>query len=196
MYKVLSVVAFGIGVPAALVSSFLLLSTVSRLPAAPRAATGRVLSATTAFFEPLPATIPILSTTVLGSDARAIIVKNYLVKYKSPLAPHASDIVVVSDQYGVDPNLIVAIAQQESNLCKKVPTDSYNCWGFGIYADKVTRFESYPHAYTTVIKWLKREYLDKGLVTPEQIMAKYTPPSVDKGGAWAKGIRQFLAELE
>ena len=43
---------------------------------------------------------------------------------------------------------------------------------------------------------LKEEYIDKGLKTPEQIMVKYTPPSIKTGGSWAKGISSFMFELQ
>jgi hypothetical protein len=130
------------------------------------------------------------------ADARARIIKNYLHKYSSPLEPFADKIINISDKYSLDYRLLVAIAQQESNLCKKIPEASHNCWGFGIYGDLVTRFDDYPTALDKVAKTLKREYVDKGLVTPEEIMAKYTPPSLEKGGPWAKGVSQFMTDLE
>lgn len=127
------------------------------------------------------------------TDARPVVVKNYLLKYGSPLEPFARQEVEISDKYGLDWRLLVAIAQQESNLCKKIPVNSHNCWGFGIYGNLVTRFDSYVIAMETVAKTLKKNYIDRGLTTPETIMAKYTPPSK---GSWAKGVNQFLAELE
>ncbi len=139
-------------------------------------------------------------TSVYGEakakDGRAIIIKNYLHSYESPLEPYVADLVSISDRRGVDPNLLVAIAQQESNLCKKIPPDSHNCWGFGIYGDKVTHFDSYPQAIDIVASTLKEKYIDQGLDTPEEIMRRYTPPSVEIGGPWALGIRQFLDELQ
>ena len=102
----------------------------------------------------------------------------------------------ISDKYALDYRLLVAIARQESGLCRSIPDNSFNCWGYGIYGDRVTRFDSYPQALNTVAKGLKINYIDKGLITPEQIMAKYTPPSIDKGGPWAKAINQFFIELE
>ncbi len=43
---------------------------------------------------------------------------------------------------------------------------------------------------------LSHKYIDIGLDTPEKIMAKYTPPSLEKGGPWAKGVNQFMSDLE
>lgn len=137
-----------------------------------------------------------LSYSVESGDARPIIIRNYLHRFRSPLEPLASKIVEVSDKYKLDYRLLVAIARQESGLCKVIPDNSYNCWGFGIYGDKVTRFDSYEQGLEIVAKTLKTKYIDHGLETPREIMAKYTPPSLEKGGAWAKGVNQFFDELE
>ena len=151
----------------------------------------------------LAANVPVLSSSHQSNasinidfetaDARTLVVKNYLHKYNSPLEPFARQEVEISDKYGLDWRLLVAIAQQESNLCKKIPLGSHNCWGFGIYGNLVTRFDTYTTAMEAVAKTLRKNYLDRGLNTPEEIMAKYTPPSK---GSWAKGVNQFLAELE
>ncbi len=153
----------------------------------------RVLSANTQILASKVNDFPVWNFQFSIADGRGLIVANYLKRYKSPLLPHAEEIVTVSDKYGLDWRLLVAIAQQESNLCKKIPKDSYNCWGYGIYGDLVTRFDSYPDGLDTVARGLKRNYLDRGLNTPEEIMAKYTPPSQ---GSWARGVNQFLADIE
>lgn len=140
--------------------------------------------------------LPEISSEIQTADARPLIIKQYLQKYGSELEPYAQEIVNVSDKYGLDFRLLVAIAQQESNLCKRIPENSYNCWGFGIYGDKVLRFSSYSEGFERVASTLKKEYIDKGLTTPEKIMAKYTPPSVEIGGPWAKGVNIFLKDME
>ncbi len=137
-----------------------------------------------------------INHTYTSSDARPTLVRNYLKRYGSILEPYAEEIVSVSDQYDLDYRLLVAIAQQESNLCKRIPKNSFNCWGFGIYGDKVTRFDNYSQAFEIIAKTLKKNYIDKGLDTPEKIMAKYTPPSLELGGPWARGVSQFLSEME
>ena len=144
----------------------------------------------------LPEVLGAFTFSVKPADAIPEIVKNYLKKYSSPLYPQADFLVETARNNNLDPRLLVAIAQQESNLCKRIPANSHNCWGFGIYGDKVTRFDSYPQALETVAKTLKKKYIDIGLTTPEEIMAKYTPPSVELGGPWAKGVNQFMLDLE
>jgi len=130
---------------------------------------------------------------VLADDARLMLIKNYLKKYKSPLEPYAELILELSDTYEFDYRWILAIGQMESSLCKKTPVDSYNCWGYGIHSKGTLRFESYELALKSFAAYLKKEYFDKGYKTPEEIMSKYCPHS---NGSWARGINQFFADIE
>lgn len=130
---------------------------------------------------------------IFTADNRVANLKSFFRKHNSPLYDYAQKIVEVSDKYHFDYRLLPAIAMQESNLCLKIPENSYNCWGWGIYGDKVTKFNSYDEAIEIVAKGISEEYLKKGLVTASQIMKKYTPPSA---GSWAYGVNQFLKILE
>ncbi len=141
----------------------------------------------------LPNSIPSIDGAPESVDARGEIVRQYLQRYESNLEPHSDYIVQVADKYELDFRLIPAIAQQESNLCKIIPPDSYNCWGWGIHSKGSLGFESYEEAIETVSKGLREEYLDKGYLTAEEIMSKYTPMS---NGSWAFGVNQFMAEME
>lgn len=127
------------------------------------------------------------------ADARPLLIRNYLEEHNSPLASFSDLIFSLSQEYGLDYRLIVAIAQQESNLCKKAPADCFNCWGVGIHSRGRMCFDSYPEAIEWVAQYLREEYFDKGLVAPEEIMTKYCPLS---NGSWAVGIRQFMAEMD
>lgn len=126
-------------------------------------------------------------------DARAINLKIFFRKHNSDLYNHAEKIIEVSDKYQFDYRLLPAIAMQESNLCRVIPDNSYNCWGWGIYGTTVTRFDSYDDAIETVAKGIKEHYIDEGLVTASAIMQKYTPSS---NGSWQHGVNTFLKALE
>lgn len=145
-------------------------------------------------------------TSIGTADARAEILRQYLAKHGSPLEPYADLIVRVSDENGFDFRWLVAIAQQESNLCKRIPDNSYNCWGWGIWCldydseanecreMKITRFESYEQAIERIAPQFKEKFLSKGSRTEvEEVMGTYTPPS---DGSWAFGVSQFMSELE
>lgn len=145
------------------------------------------------FYAALPQVLGSFTTAVQAADARPELIRQYLKKYQSPLLPYTDFIIELSDKYNLDFRLIVSIAQCESNLCKKIPEGSYNCWGF---QNGATRFQSFEQALNQVAKTLKEGYIDQGLTTPELIMPKYAPPSVEKGGPWAKCVSQFMKELE
>ena len=140
----------------------------------------------------LPSTPDPISTIIRSADARPVMIDRYLRHYNSPLSGYGQLIVKVADQNGLDPYLFIAIAQQESNLCKKIPEDSYNCWGWGIHSRGTLRFDSYDQAITAIIPGLTAGYIGQGLISPEDIMRKYTPLS---NGSWAEGVNQFLDEL-
>lgn len=140
-----------------------------------------------------PFVLGAMTSEVKLIDSRSANLKSFFRKYNSDLYDDAEYIVAISDKYGFDYRLLPAIAMQESNLCKYIPENSYNCWGWGIYGDQVLRFDSYREAIATVAEGIKEHYINQGLVTPESIMAKYTPPSK---GSWAKGVTHFIGDLE
>ena len=134
-----------------------------------------------------------ISYNVISADARSLILHEYLQTLDSPLQGHVSDILTAADTYNLDFRLIVAIARQESNLCKYIPEGGHNCWGWGIHQRGTLGFDDYTQAIWTVSKGLREDYLDDGLTTPEQIMARYTPSSP---GTWAAAVSQFMGEME
>jgi len=142
----------------------------------------------------LPPQLPSVSDQIGVMDARPEIIKQYLKYYDSPLTPYSDFIVQTADKYKLDYRLIPAIAQQESNLCKVIPPDSYNCWGWGINSQSNLGFDSFQDGIETVSKGLRTEYLDKGYGSIEEIMSKYNP--ISPGGAWARGVSEFMDQME
>ncbi len=189
MRKIFLCLVFFVFAPLTLVASFITLNKV--------APEKEVLAQSTTSSGQFYAALPQETGEVLGeitvADARPVIIEAYLQKHNSPLYPYANKLLEAAERYSVDYRLIVAIAQCESNLCKKSPPGSYNCWGF---ENGKTKFLSWEQAFNQVAKTLKEGYIDQGLTTPEEIMPKYAPPSVDKGGPWAKCVSQFMEELE
>jgi len=143
-------------------------------------------------FASLPSSFPAVSGVVSASDARPELIRQYLASYDSPLEPHADYLVEVSDTHGLDYRLLTAIAQQESNLCKKIPPLSYNCWGWGIHSQGSLGFSSFEEGIDVVSQGIKENYIDKGYTTVEEIMSKYTPLS---SGSWAFGVNKFMGDI-
>ena len=133
---------------------------------------------------------------LVKKDDRVTILGNFLEKYDSPLKYYTTEIIEAADKYGLDWRLLPAIAMQESTLCNNLPerySDTYNCWGFGIYGTKVTRFSNYEDAIETVSRSLAINYIAHGLDTPEEIMTKYTPSS---NGSWAESVAYVMSRLQ
>jgi len=145
-------------------------------------------------FAALPSFDQQIQTSIKTADARSEIIRQYLNKYGSPLEPYSDLIVQLSDQYNFDYRWLVAIAQQESGLCLHIPENSFNCWGWGIYGDKVTRFDNYEDALRRISPQFTKIFL-KGdhSKDPSEVMKTYTPPS---DGSWAAGVSTFFEDLD
>ena len=141
----------------------------------------------------LPTSQNIQSASITQGDGRIEHIREFLAAYNSPLVPYAADIVNAADQYGIDYRLVTSIAMQESGLCKTIPDDSYNCWGFGVYGKTVMHFDNYKDGIYAVTQALATKYKNQGLVTPQQIMTMYTPSS---NGSWANGVNYFMNQLQ
>lgn len=141
----------------------------------------------------LPQTANNIKTTIATGDARPVVIDLYFERFSSPLAGYGELIITLSEKYNIDPYLFVAIAQQESNLGKKMPADDcHNAWGYGIHTKGRLCFNSWEEGIESVMKGLAEKYIEQGLTEPEDIMKIYTPRS---NGSWAKGVRQFMQEL-
>lgn len=144
-------------------------------------------------FAALPQSSTTIAAGISEGDARPEIVRKYLERYDSPLTPYADKFVEYADRYGLDFRLTAAIAQQESNLCRLYPIQTFNCWGWGIHSQGTLGFSSFEEGIETVSRGIREEYIDKGYVTVEEIMKKYTPLS---NGSWAYGVTKFMSEME
>lgn len=122
-------------------------------------------------------------------DVRPDRVRRFLVKYNSPLIPHAKLIVELADKYEIDWRLVTAISGVESTFCKAIPYNSYNCWG---WRNGDHYFKNYSDALEIVSKALGNNYYKKGLKSPEAIARVYAPPST----AWARNVRFFMNLFE
>ncbi|MBI4130818.1 hypothetical protein HY468_05860 [Candidatus Roizmanbacteria bacterium] len=144
-----------------------------------------------------PTVLGTFTANIIALDARPKIIERFLDSYQCPLVvPHdkfASYFVETADRYNLDFRLLPAIAMQESSCCKRLPEGSNNCWGYGIYGDKVVRFSSPKQGMEIVAETLSADYSTKGLLEPDEIMKKYTPPS---RGHWALGVLSFMNEMK
>jgi hypothetical protein len=136
------------------------------------------------------------SSDVQTADARPIIIAEFLEKNSSPLKPYnywGQFLTNLADKYRIDYRLLPSIAMQESNLCKKIPDNTFNCLGLGIHARGTWGFPSFEANFDKAAEILRKNYINEGLLTPDQIQNKYTPSS---NGSWEFAVNQFMDKLE
>lgn len=200
MRKLVLLSVWLIATPITLVFSFLLLAQVSSTTALGSLLRFKVRTMAKepsyTLFSSLPRSASDIKTAVQTGDARPVLVKDFLRLHHSPLEPHAEDIVAASDKYGLDYRLIPAIAMAESGAGKEIPAGSYNAWGYGIYGNQVLGFSGWKDGIWSMAEYLKKGYLDLGYDTPEEMMPKFCPPSLAKGGAWANAVNYFINQMK
>lgn len=143
-------------------------------------------------YQALPGESTNSSVVVETTDARVKALESFFARYNSPLQGHAQTIVDEADKNKLDYRLLPGIAMQESTLCKKIIKDSYNCWGFGIYGKKVTRFDSYDQAIAVISSTLAKKYIQQGFTNPDEIVQKYTPSDT---GRWPTVVNLIMQKL-
>ena len=141
----------------------------------------------------IPTSEELFEHSIIQADSRVETIHDFLASYNSPLTPFSQNIVDSADKYNLDFRLLPAIAMQESTVCKKIISDSHNCWGWGIYGKKVTKFESFEQAIETISKALSNEYKNKGLETLSEIQSKYNPSNTSD---WQSSVAQFMDQLK
>jgi len=128
----------------------------------------------------------------IGLDSRVKILTNFLKQYDSPLTPYAADFVQMADKYNLDWKLVAAISGVESTFGKEIPPDSYNAWGWGVYGDNVTRFNSWDEGIDTISQGLRERYMDEwGGKDIYGIGANYASSK-----AWAGHVEFYMDKIQ
>jgi Mannosyl-glycoprotein endo-beta-N-acetylglucosaminidase len=115
------------------------------------------------------AAAPLPEEPIKPRDNRSIVLENYLRNRGSYLANHTDLIVELSDYYGVNPKLIVAMAGVESGYCR-INFRPYNCWGYGRYS-----WSSPEDGIRSYMSHMNAGYFSKGARTIEGIASPYNP---------------------
>jgi len=136
----------------------------------------------------LPSNINVVSDFIQQDDSRVGRVTSFLASFNSPLTPYASLIVASADHYGIDYRLLPAIGAQESGECNKEITGTHNCWGYGIYGGKITRFDNYEEAINTITRYFAKKR-NSGVSTLEEIGSIYNPSNHNN---WISNVASFM----
>ncbi len=123
-------------------------------------------------------------------DSRAVVLKDYLAQYDSPLQNNAQDFIEAADKYGIDWKLVPAISGVESTFGRQIP-GGYNGWGWGVYGDQAIYFNSWKEAIFTISEGLKKGYIDQGLTNPYAMNTKYAASPT-----WGTKVDYFLNDID
>lgn len=118
-------------------------------------------------------------------DPRIEPLKNYLLSKQSPLANEAENLLAQEHW-----PLIIAIAQSESNMCKRQMYN--NCWGIG-GAWNLRRYASLKDAIVDINQLLANKYVARGADTPKEIVTRYVGSYSHN---WVRAANQVLTQLD
>lgn len=113
--------------------------------------------------------------------------------YNSSLEPYSEHFVLTADKYGLDYRLLPAISCVESTCGKFYIPSSNNPFGWGIYGNTVTSFESIEAGIDTVGAGLAKNYVNKGYDTVEEIAPIYNPNTPLQ---WGGKINFFFKQID
>ncbi len=132
------------------------------------------------------------SSGITVSDNREEILRAFLEKYNSPLVDSAGTFIEEADKNNLDWKLVVSIAGVESWFGQRIPYNSYNGWGWGVYGDNVIRFASWDEGIKTISKDLRVKYMEKwGAKDVYEIGQIY---AADPN--WANKVTSFMNKIE
>jgi len=135
----------------------------------------------------------VLGAQVISGDARAKLLENFLIEYNSPLTQYSQLIVEHADLNNIDYRLLVAIAMCESNVGKRIPSDSHNAWGIAVYTGQQDGavFQDWPTAIAWVSRFMREKFYNQGITDLQTIGEIYAPPSIDTDHSWTKCVEGF-----
>ena len=122
----------------------------------------------------------------------------------SPLVGLGNDFVEAGSQYGINPAWLINIARKESTFGTHIPPGTFNSYGRtatdsqpGVVLNgrRWYKYESFAKSAYGQSEYLKRVYIDKGLVTFETITAKYAPPGENDTQGYIAQMKQWVGEV-
>ncbi len=123
---------------------------------------------------------------------RVKILSDFFKSFDGPLEPYSAAFVRIADKYELDYRLLPSIACLESSCGKFYIKSSNNPFGWGIYGNTVTSFNTMEECIEAVAKGLSINYVSKGYETVEEIAVIYNPSNSVK---WAGNVRYFYNKI-
>jgi len=130
---------------------------------------------------------------LVAADERPALLASYLTSKNSPLTAESAVFVREADRLGLNWKLVAAIAGVESTFGKRIPANSYNAWGWGVFTgtNDGVHFTSWEDGITTVSEGLKTRYVDRGADTVDKIGRIYAASP-----AWSAKVKWMIGDIE
>lgn len=112
------------------------------------------------------------------------------------------EIKEVADNYNVDYKLAIAISKHETGTYTSLAfKDLNNVGGMMYWTEKgmlLKRYDTLEEDIEAFVSNLKRNYIDMGLTSIEEIQKKYAPVGINDNGTnqyWVSGVSKYYEEL-
>lgn len=136
---------------------------------------------------------PITREDQLDNEERKSKLVSFLKKNKSPFVEEIDEIISVSQDCGVKPELMIAISGVESTFGQNYPIWSNNPLGWGIYGNQILSFPSLGKAFEAVACGIAQKYPADVQENIERLGVIYNGVTPT---AWSSKIRFFLKKIE
>lgn len=121
-------------------------------------------------------------------DLRPLKLRVFLASRSSILEEYSLDLIKIADKNKVDWRLFPAISGVESGYCKAYIVNTNNCVGWG---GGYIPFKSIVDQAETVVSNLRKNYINDGLLTVDQIGARYA-----EDPSWSFKVKRNMDEIE
>ncbi len=124
----------------------------------------------------------------------------------SPFQGLGKDLVAAGLQYGVNPAWVVNIARKESSFGTAgwPAQNAFNAFGRTATSDQPGadhagrrwyRYDSFKQSVYGQSEYLRRKYIDKGLMTFEAITNQYAPPSENDTAQYINEMKTWVGQV-
>lgn len=125
--------------------------------------------------------------TILENDPLADLLEDYLVKYKSPLAPYAKDMIALPNW-----KKALSISFVESNMCRRHVDN--NCSGIGVAPGHPLwrKYKTHYDWFVDMDKLMDKPMYSQKYTTFRKMKGVYVQPGSE---SWVRGAEKIYAEL-
>lgn len=143
---------------------------------------------------------------VINEDGFAEAINTYIsgLSTASPFVGTGDKLVQAGKLYGINPAWVINIARKESSFGLRIPTGTNNAFGRTATSSQPGvefegrrwyKYDSFIASIPVQTEYLKRRYIDEGLLTITQITNVYAPPKENNTAGYINQMNQWIGEI-